>query len=293
MSSNRYVSGKEFTMDRINCILPRALMIMAVCALLLTGCSGEKPAVATLPSTSAATNDCSTEPTPIPDGTTLPSAPADTTVPADTTAPVETIVPTTVPVTTEPVVTEPPVVQEPADDAFVRVADYIPDVIIDLKYATEDNICGKVVYQNKDAYLRYGTVKKLAAVQKELKSMGYSLKIWDAYRALDAQADIWAAFPDQTYVTNPRRGYSNHCRGNNVDVTIVDSNGKELEMPTGFDAFSPLCDRDYSDCTAEAAKNSQLLEDIMLRHGFKAHFLEWWQYIDTTDYPIDTEFLCN
>lgn len=281
-------------MNRIKNNWMRVFTVFVLCALMLTGCgSEEKPAADAVPGTNAVTEPSSTATAPAVD----PEVTAETTVATDPT--VETTVPlTTEPVITEPVTTEPPatqpsVGQEPADDAFVRVVDYIPDVIVDLKYAGEDNICGKAVYTYQDAYLRYGTAKKLAEVQKELKAMGYGLKIWDAYRIPDVQADIWAAFPDQTYVTNPRRGYSNHCRGNNVDVTIVDSNGNELEMPTGFDAFGPLCDRDYSDCTSDAAKNSQLLEDVMLHHGFKAHFPEWWQYNDIDDYPIETEFLCN
>ncbi len=265
-------------MNQINNIWAKALLILAVCSLLLTGCAGEEPGVDPMPTTQAATESVGdvTEPSVIPEETVAPTEPV-------TTAPVET----------EPTTVQQDPNQEIADDAFVRVTDFIPDAIIDLKYATEDNICGKVVYKYKDAYLRYGTVKKLMEVQKELKSMGYCLKIWDAYRAAPSQFDIWEACPDLTYVNHPARGYSNHCRGNNVDVTIVDNNGVELEMPTGFDQFSALCDRDYSDCSAEAAKNAQLLEDIMVKHGFEPLFLEWWQYSDTTDYPIETEFLCD
>ena len=61
---------------------------------------------------------------------------------------------------------------EPADTDFVRIMDYIPDIAIDLKYATADNFTGTVIYDFNDAYLRYGTVKKLAVAQEKLKSMG-------------------------------------------------------------------------------------------------------------------------
>ena len=44
---------------------------------------------------------------------------------------------------------------------LVKVKDYIPDVYVDLKYATEDNFTGHRIYDFSEAYLRYGTVQKL------------------------------------------------------------------------------------------------------------------------------------
>ena len=189
----------------------------------------------------------------------------------------------------------PPAIEakEPADTDMVRVKDYIPDIAVELKYATTDNMCGKAVYSFDDAYLRYGTVKKLAEVQKELAAMGYSLKIWDAYRPATEQFEIWDACHNLEHMANPQRGYNAHCRGSNVDVTIVDGNGKELEMPSGFDDFSAAGDRDFSDCSAEAVKNAQLLDSLMTKHGFEGFFLEWWQYTDSDDYAIELEFLCE
>jgi len=63
-----------------------------------------------------------------------------------------------------------------------------------------------------------------------------------------------------------------------------------LEMPTGFDDFSSLADRDYSDCSAQAARNCALLEGIMERCGFKPYSAEWWHYSDTNSYPIEESF---
>jgi D-alanyl-D-alanine dipeptidase len=175
---------------------------------------------------------------------------------------------------------------EPSDDEPVRVKDYIPDIYVDLKYATTDNFTGQVIYDFTDAYLRYGTVKKLAAVQKELTEMGYSLKIWDAYRPIGAQFRLWEVCPDPVYVANPNVGYSKHSKGNTVDVTLVLSDGGEITMPTGFDDFSTKADRDYSDVSDQAAANARLLENTMSDHGFNCYFGEWWHFSDTTDYPV-------
>lgn len=181
-------------------------------------------------------------------------------------------------------------VEEPEDSAFVRVADYIPAVVIDLKYATEDNFTGVVIYDFEDAYLRYGTVKKLAKVQSELAEKGYGIKIWDAFRPVAAQFVLWDTVPDSRYVANPHSGYSPHSRGNTVDITLVDSDGNECEMPTGFDDFSALADRDYSDISKNAASNARLLESVMTTHGFKGYSNEWWHYKDNTSYEVEKSF---
>lgn len=96
--------------------------------------------------------------------------------------------------------------KEPEDDEYVLVNKYIPDIYVELMYATDNNFTGVRIYDFTDAYLRYGTVKKLANVQKELKEQGYSLKIWDAYRPFEAQQKLWEVYPDPNYVANPANG---------------------------------------------------------------------------------------
>lgn len=173
---------------------------------------------------------------------------------------------------------------------FVNVLDYIPDISVDLRYATVDNITGKAIYDFTSVYLRYGTVVKLMKVQEELRAMGLSLKIWDAFRPASAQAELWAAYPNELFVVNPENGYSNHSRGNTVDITIVNAKGQEQEMPTGFDEFTSLADRNYGDCTEAAAANAQMLQDLMEKYGFTGLQTEWWHYVDETEYEVDEVF---
>ncbi len=176
-------------------------------------------------------------------------------------------------------------------DDFVLVTEYIPDISIDLRYATDNNFTGQVIYGFTDAYLRYGTVQKLAEAQASLRELGYSLKIWDAFRPTSAQWKLWEVCPDAQYVANPTKGYSSHSRGNTVDVTLVDNDGSDVPMPTAFDDFSPLADRDYSDITNETAvKNAELLEAVMKDAGFKPYSGEWWHFSDETVYPVDEDF---
>ena len=184
----------------------------------------------------------------------------------------------------------PELVPEPENEAFVRVRDYIPEITVDLRYATADNFTGQVIYTFSDAYLRYGTVKKLAAAQETLVEQGYGLKIWDAFRPVSAQFVLWDICPDGRYVANPNKGFSSHSRGNTVDLTLVTSDGEDVPMPTGFDDFSAKADRDYSDVEEEAALNALLLEETMIEAGFKPYSGEWWHFSDTDPYEVEENF---
>ena len=178
----------------------------------------------------------------------------------------------------------------PEETDFVRVSDYVPGVQAELKYATADNFTGQRIYEFEDVFLRYGTVMKLKAAAEELDAMGYSLKIWDGFRPVSAQFKLWEVCPDDTYVADPNKGYSNHSRGFAVDVTLVDREGREVEMPTGFDDFSAKADRDYAECTPEAAANARLLEKVMEKHGFSGYWGEWWHFNDTQKYDVEDCF---
>lgn len=179
----------------------------------------------------------------------------------------------------------------PEDDEYVNVKDYIPDIYIELRYATENNFTGNKIYDFDQAYLRYGTVKKLLEVQKNLKANGYSLKIWDAYRPFSAQIKLWEAYPDGRYVANPKYGMKDHNLGGTVDITLVKDNGDEIPMPTDFDEFSKRADRNYGDIEdEEAVYNVMILQNAMLEAGFIGYEEEWWDYSDTVKYePIDYE----
>ncbi len=212
----------------------------------------------------------------------------ETTVPTTAATVPETTLPETVP--TEPE-TVPASLPEPeSDETFVRVLDYIPTASQELMYATENNFTGQVIYDFRDAYLRWGTVKKLMLVCEDLAQLDLYIKIWDGFRPVSAQFVLWEVCPNPTYVANPNTGHSSHSRGNTIDLTLVDAAGQELEMPTAFDDFSVKADRNYSDCNEIAANNAQLLEILMEKHGFKGYAGEWWHFSDTTGYPVENTF---
>ena len=225
-------------------------VLLLAAALLLAGCGRQAP---------------SATPTPTPEATAAPTIEAR-------------LEPTPTPTPTPP--------PEVPDDTLVNVQDYLPSVFVDLRYATENNFTGQVIYDFTEAQLRYGTVKKLALAADTLAQQGYALLIWDACRPVSAQFRLWAVCPDSTYVANPNTGYSNHSRGSCVDISLVTLEGGAVEMPSGFDEFSALADREYSDVSEAAARHARLLEQAMTDAGFVPYYGEWWHYTDSVKYDV-------
>lgn len=213
------------------------------------------------------------------------------TIPPDTVATTGTTAattPHTAPATMEATQPSLPV---PDNDMLVSVALYAPQIRVDLAYATEGNFTGKVIYEFYEAYLRYGTLKKLIEADEALRAQGVGILIWDGFRPVSAQAKLWETCPDPTYVSHPVTGRRAHCRGNAVDVTLYDlQTGELLDMPTGFDDFSKRADRNYNDCTDVQKENALMLERAMKSSGFKPYSAEWWHFTDSDDYPVDENF---
>ncbi len=179
-----------------------------------------------------------------------------------------------------------------AGHGFVPVEEADSTIVIDLRYATPDNFTGKQVYPRAVAVLRPETAAKLSQANTEFRQLGYALKVWDAYRPAWAERELWHATSAKAYVADPRYP-SRHNRGTSVDVTLVDGNGNEVEMPTPFDEFSERAGRSYQGMSARARENMDLLTAVMVRHGFSTISNEWWHFDDADwrDYPpVDISF---
>lgn len=154
----------------------------------------------------------------------------------------------------------------------------IPSLVEELLYATERNFTGKVVYPpSARAYLLQPAAEKLKRVQEKLRQKGLGLKIFDGYRPLSAQKIFWSLVPDPRYVADPKLG-SKHNRGMAVDLTLVDSRGRELEMPSSFDDFSERASHSFQGCSEVAKKHRSILKEAMVSAGFIPWEAEWWHY---------------
>lgn len=195
---------------------------------------------------------------------------------------------------TYPDLTENPITENKVEHNLINLNNLDTKLIISLKYATTDNFAGIQFYPKiAKAYLREETAKKLMDANEEFYTLGYRIKIFDAYRPRRYQYDLREAAKEinpatQGFIANPLTG-SHHNRGASVDITLTDLEGHELDMPTGFDFFGPEASIYYNGCTKEQKSNRELLGTIMEKHGFRRISSEWWHF-DDTDY-LDYELL--
>jgi len=169
-------------------------------------------------------------------------------------------------------------VEENPNNQLVDLEDFIPDIILDIRYATENNFTGKIVYNQPKAFVRWPVAQSLKFVNEELKKKNFALKVYDAYRPYSATVLFYEIYKDTTYVASPWSG-SRHNRGAAVDVSIVDlETGEEIQMPTAFDDFTEVAHPDHMDLPENVIKNRQLLITIMQQHGFRVYHSEWWHF---------------
>jgi len=169
------------------------------------------------------------------------------------------------------------IAQKPTD--LVDITELDSTIIVELKYATNNNFLKDTLYSANICLLRKVVAERLVKVHQSLRTKGFGLKIWDGYHPLSVQKKMWTKLPDPKYVANPNRG-SNHNRGAAVDVTLVDLQGNELEMPTVFDDFSPKARSDYPHVSKQVKKNRKILQDAMRAQGFQTISSEWWHFND-------------
>lgn len=183
----------------------------------------------------------------------------------------------------------------PSDTTFVNIKTYSDSFVFDMKYATDDNFLKSKVYDCAECFLRYKTVKKLIEANEKFLKLGYRIKIFDCYRPLDVQKKMWKLVPNPIYVANPANG-SIHNRGGAVDLTLVDSNGKEVDMGTAFDHFGIESAHDYTGVTDSVKANRILLKSVMESCQFLSFKSEWWHYnlkTDEKDKVSNFKWECN
>ena len=173
--------------------------------------------------------------------------------------------------------------------AEVRLLD--STIMVDMRYATSNNFTGTPLpgYLANRAYLRREAAASLVRVQRDLRSRGLGIKIFDAYRPVRATLAMvdWtrrANRPDlltDGYIASRSR----HNLGLAVDLTLIDlATGRELGMGTPFDTFSAAAHT--ANASGEAAANRQMLKAAMEREGFVNYDQEWWHFSFNAPNPI-------
>lgn len=91
--------------------------------------------------------------------------------------------------------------------------------------------------------------------------------------------------PKANYVANPAKGGGLHNYGLAVDITITDSNGKELPMGTPVDHLGVEANIDKEETLVKKGiiseterQNRLLLRRVMKVGGFTPLRTEWWHF---------------
>ncbi len=170
------------------------------------------------------------------------------------------------------------ITEQDSNKKLVDIEKYIPGIVLDIRYATDNNFVGEPVYIIPKAYTRLPVAKALKKIQKELAVENLGLKIYDAYRPYSVTVKFFKKVKDTNFVASPKNG-SRHNRGCAVDLTIVDlKSGKEIDMPTGYDDFTEKASQNFNDLPQNVLKNRDKLKRIMTENGFKVYTSEWWHY---------------
>ncbi len=164
----------------------------------------------------------------------------------------------------------------------------VPDAVLDVRYATERNFVGRRLYPHARCLLRRPVAERLARAAAALRRRGFRLVLYDCYRPLSVQRELWAARPEPGFVADPQRG-SNHNRGAAVDVSLAGTDGAAVSMPTDYDHFGPRARADASrGIPPEALAHRHLLRSAMEREGFRVNRREWWHFDapEAASYPV-------
>jgi D-alanyl-D-alanine dipeptidase len=166
----------------------------------------------------------------------------------------------------------------------------VDGIAVDLRYASTRNFVGRDLYGELDcAWLHHRAAAGLDQAAARLAELapGHRLLVLDALRPHRVQIELWdflAGTGLRQYVADPARG-SIHSFGMALDVTVVDGEGRELDMGSGFDAMTELSHpkleaRHLASGALTPAQHRarELLRSALGAGGFRGIDNEWWHF---------------
>lgn len=171
----------------------------------------------------------------------------------------------------------------PPPAGWVDIAAAVPDAVLELRYATADNIAGVALYPVARCWMRAAGAERLVRAAAALRAQGFRLLMWDCYRPASVQQALWDRVHDPSFVARPVfddqgrpvRG-SVHSRGLAVDLGLADAQGAVVPLPTDHDDFTAAARGDRARGAARA--NFRALRAAMIAAGFTPLASEWWHY---------------
>lgn len=198
-------------------------------------------------------------------------------------------------------------IPESGDPEIYTYADFVLEDFIELKSNDVIEVCMQypllgMDMAEKQCFVRKAVYERILEAAKLLPE-GYKFKILDAWRSFSLQHELYEKYTVsivkefglencsyqqrkavvRKFVSEPNDDVDIppvHTTGGAVDLTILDSYGRELDMGSFFDEFT---DRTYTayyenEKNVLVKNNRRLLYNIMTTVGFTNLPSEWWHY---------------
>ena len=163
---------------------------------------------------------------------------------------------------------------------LVDLAQAVPGLKFDLRYAQADNCFGQALTDDQRAFLDADAAQALAQAQQYLKPYGYGILVWEAYRPWSVSKLAYDALPadKKSMLPAPEVGFS-HNTGRSIDVSLyLLATGENAGMISGFDEPSVRQYASFAGGTTLERYRRDLLRSAMQIAGFTASETEWWHF---------------
>lgn len=185
------------------------------------------------------------------------------------------------------------------DIPLIDVQSVVPEIRLDIRYASENNFTGQQVagYLAAKCYLHKPVAEALSRVEQSLNDSGHALVIYDCYRptiAVDefmrwakdigdtsSKAQYYPNLDKSTLVPDYIAEKSGHSKGATVDLGLLDCRANHcvaLDMGTPFDFFGEQANTDFPKLTDNQRQNRNKLLAAMKEQGFENYPMEWWHF---------------
>ncbi|RXS88151.1 M15 family metallopeptidase [Geobacillus sp. PK12] len=176
----------------------------------------------------------------------------------------------------------------PSQEPFVDLVHFDPDIVVDPSLSNRSRYF---------SFVRLSVANKLSLAKKFLPK-GIRFLIKEGYRPLHIQKRAFERALQRVkenssnqdldhlmaeaskYVAPPE--VAPHPTGGAVDLTLIDSNGSELDLGTPYDAIPQETDNatffDATNISVQAMQNRQILAHALQSVGFVNYFTEWWHW---------------
>lgn len=144
-------------------------------------------------------------------------------------------------------------------------------------------------------FLRQTVLTKLVIAANKFLNRGYVLYLTDAYRSLDKQKEKFLKHFNGVKKTHPKLSTEKalnlvntyiagipilaaHTAGAAIDVTLIDANGKSIDMGCDYLTFGSKAITQCPELTKSQKTNRLILKNTMEECGFTNYPFEYWHY---------------